>query len=691
MTSELNFEAAPFEYFGETGEVASEASSGEAEQYMTSHGSHHHGGSHHHHRHHRRGHRFGAAQWPFASSSMDAWSPDDGDDDSQPPGDEGDPEAEAEFRNRHGHSNWRGGRHRSGRHQGGQQSFPFDSSPFGAFDNSQFEPGAFELEGETRIREHRRQGPHWRRAQPVAGPWRERTHTAPVGPQWRGNFDPSSPWAGRHHWRRGSSADSYGWPRWNAVNGAHRPRYPRSRWWLSPVIKEPYGGPGAPDIGAPDSYPAGGGSAPSEYMRWAQAALNDVLGSQLLTTGVADAQTRSAIRAFQQQRGLPADGAIGPDTEHALSAARAASSQSAGAAGGGAPPGAGGPPDASGSSQPGAGAADPNAGGGAQQQPPPQPSPAAAPATSEFEFEWENYAAVNSASAGVLVGCAPEPGEVATSHSEAGFLAKEVEENDRGILVADFGIDWRSVKERAKAELSPFIRKLETDPTISEIWIYGYTDCIGPGDATYHKWLRMERARRVFNLLGPIARSKVQSVGPATLGSHFVSNADRVGRARNRSVLIVYKRIINADEERIQGTPCQDRLMHQAQQGLRSSRTIDPAVKARLQIAINAATAGRDNSFIRPGSTSWMFPFRWFSITDYFKGLCDQLRGGKPSDQALERKLTELDQDIVNGLEAFNHARGTEWGDRKALLDRDFTGPLNALMRNKSQSVYAGY
>ena len=106
-------------------------------------------------------------------------------------------------------------------------------------------------------------------------------------------------------------------------------------------------------------------------------------------------------------------------------------------------------------------------------------------------------------------------GEVAASHSEAGVLAKEVENTNRGILVADFGIDWRSIKERAKAEFNPFAHMLETDPDITEIWICGYTDCIGPGDAQYHKWLRTERARRVFNLLGPIARSKAKFVGPA--------------------------------------------------------------------------------------------------------------------------------------------------------------------------------
>ena len=89
-------------------------------------------------------------------------------------------------------------------------------------------------------------------------------------------------------------------------------------------------------------------------MRWVQGALNDVLGLQLPQTGIADPATRSAIRSFQQQQGLPADGAVGPDTERALLAAR---SQPA-------PPGAPPAPDA-------------------PVEPPAAPS-------GEFNFEWES-------------------------------------------------------------------------------------------------------------------------------------------------------------------------------------------------------------------------------------------------------------------------------------------------------------
>jgi hypothetical protein len=73
---------------------------------------------------------------------------------------------------------------------------------------------------------------------------------------------------------------------------------------------------------APEPYPAEPTPTRSEYIRWAQSALNDVLGLQLPVHGLADAATRGAIRSFQQREGLPTDGIVGPDTERAVLAAR---------------------------------------------------------------------------------------------------------------------------------------------------------------------------------------------------------------------------------------------------------------------------------------------------------------------------------------------------------------------------------
>lgn len=65
---------------------------------------------------------------------------------------------------------------------------------------------------------------------------------------------------------------------------------------------------------APCVCPAHG----TEFVRWAQNCLNQILGLQLPLNGVMGPETRSAVRSFQRQQGLRASGIVGPDTEEAL-------------------------------------------------------------------------------------------------------------------------------------------------------------------------------------------------------------------------------------------------------------------------------------------------------------------------------------------------------------------------------------
>lgn len=95
-----------------------------------------------------------------------------------------------------------------------------------------------------------------------------------------------------------------------------RPRHPRLYPWpvWPPVVA-------APDAAAPPTSPP----APTEgteYTRWVQSALNQVLGLSLPVDGVMSDQSRDAVRRFQRDRGLPEDGIVGPDTERALAEAR---------------------------------------------------------------------------------------------------------------------------------------------------------------------------------------------------------------------------------------------------------------------------------------------------------------------------------------------------------------------------------
>lgn len=69
-----------------------------------------------------------------------------------------------------------------------------------------------------------------------------------------------------------------------------------------------------------------------EYIRWIQESLNKILGLRLTTDGVMGAQTRSAIRSFQQRQGLTVDGNVGLKTEAVIKAALAGTPPATGVA-----------------------------------------------------------------------------------------------------------------------------------------------------------------------------------------------------------------------------------------------------------------------------------------------------------------------------------------------------------------------
>ncbi|CAA9891952.1 hypothetical protein METHB2_530027 [Candidatus Methylobacter favarea] len=141
-------------------------------------------------------------------------------------------------------------------------------------------------------------------------------------------------------------------PRVRTRPGMRRPRF-RPRVIRRPV--QVIGGPSVCNCPAPNCPQHG-----SEYVRWVQSALNQIMNLQLPVSGFMNPATRSALRSFQEKQGLPIDGIAGPETRDALIAAR-----------GGKSPGA-----------------------GVRQSAEPAMSGPAEPATTspaaEFDFEWEN-------------------------------------------------------------------------------------------------------------------------------------------------------------------------------------------------------------------------------------------------------------------------------------------------------------
>lgn len=121
----------------------------------------------------------------------------------------------------------------------------------------------------------------------------------------------------------------------------------------------------------------------------------------------------------------------------------------------------------------------------------------------------------------------------------SGIPAPDVKITCRYLIIRDFGVDWRHVKEPTKSEplLLLWLTRFETDPSLL-FRIVGYSDCVGtPATNTF---LRKGRAHNVRNLLGVSARSRVMSVGGAPLGTYLTDNSTVQGRANNRSVVIEF-------------------------------------------------------------------------------------------------------------------------------------------------------
>jgi outer membrane protein OmpA-like peptidoglycan-associated protein len=138
-------------------------------------------------------------------------------------------------------------------------------------------------------------------------------------------------------------------------------------------------------------------------------------------------------------------------------------------------------------------------------------------------------------------------GEVQRSRTQQGHLPSDVIVHPRGLLLADFGVDWRTPKSSVSRDatlrnrVNEIIQVVRANPT-TRITISGYSDCVGR--ERDNSVLRRGRARRVLQLLQHLAgrnwvvlRTRI-TVRAAPAGEYVADNATVTGRATNRGVLI---------------------------------------------------------------------------------------------------------------------------------------------------------
>jgi outer membrane protein OmpA-like peptidoglycan-associated protein len=176
---------------------------------------------------------------------------------------------------------------------------------------------------------------------------------------------------------------------------------------------------------------------------------------------------------------------------------------------------------------------------------------------SDFEADFEDEAGAGGACG------AYEKTEVQRSRAAAGLLPADVIEHPRGLLIADFGVDWRTPRATLRGDavlqrwLETMVKVVEANPKTS-IRIVGYSDCVGSEKNNLH--LRKGRAERVARLLAemlgrnPAARALKSRLGtavPAPGGEYVAPNDSVEGRARNRGVLVEVQREVAFEPETV--------------------------------------------------------------------------------------------------------------------------------------------
>lgn len=141
-----------------------------------------------------------------------------------------------------------------------------------------------------------------------------------------------------------------------------------------------------------------------------------------------------------------------------------------------------------------------------------------------------------------------EKDEIRVSRTALGHLASDVIEEQGRILIADFAVDWRHLKQSVRSDklLAEWLKTFRDDDSY-RLEIRGFSDSIGNERNNLH--LRNGRARNVLALLDPETRKRVITSGPAPLGTFVGDNDSVAGRARNRSVEIRFQKEITINPQ----------------------------------------------------------------------------------------------------------------------------------------------
>lgn len=280
--------------------------------------------------------------------------------------------------------------------------------------------------------------------------------------------------------------------------------------------------------------------------------------------------------------------------------------------------------------------------------------------------------------AGVAVACAPyAAGEVAKSRTAAGHLGPDVVEHGRGLVIRDFGVDWRHVKPKVANEpalrswLQEIVPVIQSNPGTT-IRILGFSDCVGPERG--NRGLRRGRAVRVRQLLQRLSGSRWSILKPrivfvdaAPADDYLDVNSTVEGRAVNRGVLIEITRSISFEPDGpITPRETIDRIIKRGldliQKTDQFGTRISPHQQARIRCILQTLSRPPfDDRFLTAqGVLDYM---NTTHMTGPYYGNATQwllpefqVRSGKiTTDETIWRTLVRIDEEIIQGRAKINY------------------------------------
>ncbi len=301
-------------------------------------------------------------------------------------------------------------------------------------------------------------------------------------------------------------------------------------------------------------------------------------------------------------------------------------------------------------------------------------------------------------------------GEIEKSRTPQGHLTPDVVQHARGLLIRDFGVDWRHVKPGVSAEpalrqwLTTIVQVVRANPSTT-IRIVGFSDCVG--QERNNALLRSGRASRVQALLQQLLGSdwrtlqpRIAFVGAAPAGEYLESNSTVEGRAANRGVLIPGTRAIGYEPEIVQPPDTIPRIVRRGLEliqgldhfGVRI--TVHQQQRIRCMLSLLGRPGFDDRYLTGQGvldfynNTRMADPYYANATQWLLPDFAVRSRRTTPDD-TIWRTLIRIDDDIIQGRQKINyyyHTHGAATPIRIQRL-RDWV----ARQQNDPRSIYSCY